>query len=119
MDKEPQKSLPRFAKTKDGKIVSWKHSGGKLWRLGPEALTDAELLAIVIGTGSRGQTAQKIAEEVLHRFQSFRGMSGQTMDEYLKIKGIDRVKCTRLAAVWEIARRIVHMVIEDREKHAE
>jgi len=44
------------------------HPGGKLRELGAEALSDAELLAILISTGIRGKPAEKIAEEVVNRF---------------------------------------------------
>lgn len=43
----------------------WQHPGGKLRELGPEALTDIELLAILISSGIKGKPAEKIAEEVL------------------------------------------------------
>ena len=44
------------------------HPGGKLRELGAEALSDAELLAILISAGIRGKPAEKIAEEVVNRF---------------------------------------------------
>lgn len=108
---------PKFALTAKNELVSWKHPGGKLFKLGPESLSDAELLSILIGTGIPKRSALQIAEYILDRFQSFRGMSGQDMKEYLAIPGINKVKCARIAATWEIARRIVHMVLKDREKY--
>jgi len=45
------------------KIRQWRHPGGKLRELGPESLTDAELLAILISAGIKGKPAEKIAEE--------------------------------------------------------
>jgi DNA repair protein RadC len=39
----------------------WKHPGGKLRELGPESLSDAELLAILISSGIKGKPAEKIA----------------------------------------------------------
>jgi len=49
-------------------MKKWSHPGGKLRELGAEALSDAELLAILISTGIRGKPAEKIAEEVVNRF---------------------------------------------------
>ncbi len=46
-------------------MPSWRHPGGKLRELGPQALTDAELLAILIGTGIPGRSAEAIAREVI------------------------------------------------------
>lgn len=103
-----------MGKTKDGKLVSWKHPGGKLLRLGPESLNDEELVAILIGSGVPGRSALKIAEDLFVRFQSFHGMANQSLDEFKKIKGLKTVKVVRIAAAFEIARRIVNQVIEDK-----
>jgi DNA repair protein RadC len=49
---------------KDGEEVIWKHPGGKLRSLGPNSLTDTELLTVILGSGSRGLSAEEIATEV-------------------------------------------------------
>lgn len=92
----------------------WRHPGGKLRELGPEALTDVELLAILISSGIRGKPAEKIAEEILDRFGSFRGMANQPLKKFLEIKGLADVKVIRIAAAFEIARRIVRDVLEEK-----
>ena len=56
--------------------------GGKLREFGPESLSDSEPLAILISTGTKGKTAEKIAEEVLERFGSFKGMANQPLRFY-------------------------------------
>ncbi|RLC61214.1 MAG: hypothetical protein DRI48_11010, partial [Chloroflexi bacterium] len=56
-------------------MKTWSHPGGKLRELGADALTDAELLAILISTGVRGKPALAIAEEVLERFGPLTEMS--------------------------------------------
>ena len=115
--KKKKETSTKAAQTPDGKIVTWKHPGGKLWRLGSESLTDAELLAVIIGSGVKDTSAEEIAGEIMHRYQSFRGIAGHDLNEFLQIKGLDKVKIARLAAAWEIAGRIVKMVLEDREKN--
>jgi DNA repair protein RadC len=55
----------------------WQHPGGKLRELGAESLTDAELLACLISTGIKGKPAERIAEELLARFGSFKQMADQ------------------------------------------
>lgn len=50
---------------------SWHHPGGKLRELGPESVSDAELLAILISTGVKDRPAAQIAEDILARFGSF------------------------------------------------
>lgn len=94
----------------------WRHPGGKLRELGPEKLTDAELLSILISTGIRGKPAERIAEEILLKFGSFKGMANQPLEKFLEIKGLADVKIIRIAAAFEITRRIVKDVIKDYEK---
>ncbi|MBW2038704.1 MAG: hypothetical protein JRI46_03790 [Deltaproteobacteria bacterium] len=55
----------------------WKHPGGNLRELGPENLSDADLLAILISSGIKGKPAEKIAEEILAKFGSFKGMTNR------------------------------------------
>lgn len=92
---------------------AWTHPGGKLVEKGAEYLSDEELLAILIGTGIPGKSAEKIAEEIILKFNSFRGISEQPLEKFLKIKGIGDTKIIRIAAAFEIARRIVEDVIKD------
>ena len=102
--------------TSGSQIQKWQHPGGKLRELGPESLSDTELLAILISTGTKGKTAEKIAEEILEKFGSFKGMANQSLKKFLEIKGLGDVKIIRVAAAFEIARRIVDCVLEDHEK---
>ena len=86
--------------------VEWQHPGGKLRELGPESLSDAELLAILISSGIKGRSAEKIADEILAKFGSFKGMANQPLHEFLGIRGLGNVKAIRIAAAFEIARRM-------------
>lgn len=97
-------------------MTEWSHPGGKLRELGPESLTDAELLSILIASGIKGKPAEKIAEEVLEKFNSFKGMANQPLEKFLDIKGLSDVKIIRIAAAFEIARRIVNQVLEENAK---
>ena len=96
--------------------LHWQHPGGKLREVGPEALTDAELLAILISTGTKNKPAEKIAEEIIQRFGSFKGMANQPLSKFLDMKGLGDVKAIRIAASFEIARRIANEVLADHEK---
>jgi DNA repair protein RadC len=95
---------------------SWHHPGGKLRELGPESLSDVELLAILISTGIKGKSSETIAKEILDRFGSFKGMANQPLEKFLKVKGIGDVKIIRIAAAFEIARRVVNLVLKEYEK---
>jgi DNA repair protein RadC len=87
---------------------TWRHPGGKLRELGPENLSDAELLAILISSGIKGKPAETIAGEILATFGSFKGMANQEYRNFLTIKGLGQVKTIRIAAALEIARRLAN-----------
>ena len=96
-------------------MKTWTHPGGKLRELGAESLTDTELLAILISTGTKGKTAEEVAKEILNKFGSFKGMANQPLEKFLEIKGLGDVKIIRIAAAFEIARRIVNQVLKEKE----
>jgi len=81
-------SIPKNFRTEG----PWRHPGGKLLRSGPETLTEAELLAIIISAGTPQKPAEKIAEEIIEKFHSFRGVAEQPVQELMKIKGLGQVK---------------------------
>jgi len=98
---------------KDSKMPYWTHPGGKLRELGAESLSDAELLSIIISTGTKGKSAEEIAREILSKYGSFKGMANQPLEKFLDIKGLGDVKIIRIAAAFEIARRIVNEVLKN------
>lgn len=99
--------------TSDRKNVKWKHPGGKMERLGPETLTNSELLAVIISSGIPGKSAKRIADDVIKKFGSFKGIAGQPYDKFEDIIGLGKVKIHRLAAAFEIATRIVDEVLKE------
>jgi DNA repair protein RadC len=100
----------------NNKSQKWQHPGGKLRELGAETLTNAELLSILIAPGIEGKPAEKIAEEILQKFGGFKGMANQPLEKLLNIKGLGDTKIIRIAAAFEIARRIVNEVLKEREE---
>jgi DNA repair protein RadC len=90
----------------------WEHAGGKLAELGPEALTDAELLAILVAPGTRGNSAQKIAENIIKKFGSVEKLGGRPLEELYEVKGMGDTKIIRLAAALEIARRAAYGILD-------
>ena len=98
------------------KTQIWKHPGGKLREKGADKLTDVELLAILISTGIKGRTAEQVAKDILDKYRSFKGLANQPINQLLEIKGLGDVKIIRIAAVFEIARRIVKEILKDYEK---
>jgi DNA repair protein RadC len=94
---------------------TWKHPGGKLRELGPKALTEEELLAILISTGYKGKTAIEVARDLLTNFGSLEGLSNLPLAKLLAIKGLGDVKIIRIAAALELARRTTDEILS---KHA-
>jgi DNA repair protein RadC len=97
-------------------VQTWHHPGGKLRELGAQALTDTELLAILISLGIKGKPAETIAQEVIDRFGSLSGMARQPLEAFLQFKGLSDVKIIRIAAAFEIARRMVKEAARGEEK---
>jgi len=87
-----------------------------LRELGAEALSDAELLAILLSTGIKGKSAENIAEEVVERFGSLSEMANVPLEQFLEIKGLSDVKIIRIAAAFEIARRLSREALSGKEE---
>lgn len=77
----------------------------KLLAKGPGALSDAELLALLIRTGLQGKNALQIGEELVKKFGGVGGLLQATPEEIKNIKGLGPAKTAELIAVLELARR--------------
>ncbi|QKT04226.1 DNA repair protein RadC [Ectothiorhodospiraceae bacterium 2226] len=77
----------------------------KLLKDGPGALSDAELLAIFLRVGTRGQTAVDLARGLLARFGSLRALLDAPLDAFCACPGLGDAKYAQLQAVLEMARR--------------
>lgn len=95
---------------------NWEHAGGKLAELGPEALTEVELLSILVAPGTRGNPAEKIAENILQKYGSIERFGGHPLEELYEIKGMGDAKIIRLAAALEIAHRAAYGFLDDGRK---
>lgn len=77
--------------------------------LGVSSLSDAELLAVILRTGSKGERVIDLAKRVLllHPVhQGLKGLNYLTLEDLRKIKGIGRIKAIELACVTELSRRM-------------
>src|SRR2546426_9796500 len=78
----------------------------RFWAIGPGALTGQELLAILLGTGTRGQDALAVAGEILARGDgSLRKLAARPCAELSGVPGVGRAKAARLAGAIERGRR--------------
>lgn len=81
----------------------------KCMKYGEQALSDAELLAVIIRTGTQGESAVALAQRVLSEFQFPEGILGllrTSIPELCKIKGIGAVKAVQLKCIGELSKRI-------------
>lgn len=78
----------------------------KLLKYGPESLSNAELLAIMLRTGSKGMNVVDTSRALLDRFRGLRNLSKQDWQSLKVIPGIAKVKALTLEAVFELTRRI-------------
>src|SRR6201985_442776 len=78
----------------------------KLSGQGRRALTDAELIAILIGSGSRDETAVELSKRILHHYDNDLNKLGKaSIPELSKFKGIGEAKAISIIAALEIGRR--------------
>jgi len=78
----------------------------RLYWSGPDALADAELLALQLGTGTRGRSAVDVAREVLAMYGSLTDLATREATELARVPGIGPAKAARLAATFELSRRL-------------
>ncbi|MFI8379295.1 DNA repair protein RadC [Leeuwenhoekiella sp. NPDC079379] len=78
----------------------------KLLSKGKDALTDAELVAILIGSGSRNESAVALSKRILASVENNLNALGKlSIDQLLKFKGIGEAKGVTIAAALELGRR--------------
>jgi len=90
-------------------IISWPEEDRPRERLlsrGPHALTDAELIAILVRVGFQGTNAVELGRSLLKQFGSLRAMAAAPLSAMLNFKGLKSAKVAQLAAAMEIARRV-------------
>ena len=86
----------------------------KMERKGELHLSDAELLATILGTGSREENVVDLVKRVIHYAETETGCEGMaglckcSIEELTKIRGIGKVKAIRLKAVAELTKRMIN-----------
>lgn len=79
----------------------------KLFKYGPKALSDSELLAIIIRTGNKQKTAIEIAQNLLSiDKRGLKFLTELSFEEFTKIKGIGKCKASQILSALELAKRM-------------
>ena len=101
----PLKDLPADAQPRE-----------KLLARGAAALSDTELLALLLRTGTRGRGVLQMADEVLRHFEGLSGLLHAQGEDLKRIKGLGgTAKRAELVAVMELARRALAQQLKERE----
>jgi len=79
----------------------------KLLRTGAAALGDNELVALVIGHGTRGASALGVANDVLRRLGGLHGLARSSAGDLAQVDGIGRARAAQMLAAVELGRRML------------
>ena len=86
----------------------------RLRALGPGALSDVELLAVLLGSGLPGHDVFDVARSLLRHFGSLRVMLDAQPEAFDGLRGVGRAKAAKLVAVLELARRALAEQFDDK-----
>lgn len=78
----------------------------KLLARGAQALSDHELLAIILGQGTRDISALELANQLLDTYQGLRHLQDTSVEELTQLKGVGSAKAAAIQAALEIGRRV-------------
>jgi DNA repair protein RadC len=87
----------------------------RLIRNGPESLSNAELLGIILRTGSREENVVNLCSRILTEY-SIKQLSLANVSRLMQVHGIGKAKAAQIAAVFELARRLETFVEEPKRK---
>jgi DNA repair protein RadC len=86
----------------------------RLRHAGPAALTPAELLAIVLGSGTAGENVLSLSKRLIAEFKDLGGLASANLADLTKTRGIGDAKGLQILAIVELARRINAVAPETR-----
>lgn len=86
----------------------------RLRALGPNQLSNPELIAILLRTGVKGENVVNLSTRLLSSFDGLGGLARATYSEVCSLNGISDAKASQLLAAFELGRRVVSLHPEDR-----
>jgi DNA repair protein RadC len=81
---------------------------------GPESLSNHELIAILLRTGTKDESVLQLSNRLLTNFEGLRLLKAATLEEMMEIKGIGQAKAIQVLAAVEIGRRIANLNYTER-----
>lgn len=86
----------------------------RLIRQGAESLSNQELVAILLRTGTKEESVLVLANRVLSSFDKIQDLKHATIEEYMTVKGVGKAKAVQLLAAAEIGKRMYRKHSEGR-----
>ncbi|MFC1925201.1 DNA repair protein RadC [Chloroflexota bacterium] len=78
----------------------------RLLKLGAEALSAQEILALILGRGVKNESVMVTAQRLLSQFGSLQGVASAPVEELCKVKGIGIAKASQIKAALELSKRL-------------
>lgn len=100
----------------NSKIKNWpekERPRERLIKYGAESLSDAQLLAIILRTGNKGQSVIDLSLSILDKYKSLRNIDNTSIKELSSFKGLGISKITQIKAAFEIGKRLMAETLED------
>lgn len=94
----------------DPKIKDWPENERpreRLLRYGPESLSDAQLLAIILRTGGAGKGVLSVSIEIIERLKGLRNIDCASVSDLSQVKGIGQAKIAQIKAAFELGKRLM------------
>lgn len=87
----------------------------RLLKYGPEVLSNAQILAIILRTGSNDGTAIDLSRVLLQRFGTLRALEAASLAELCSVKGIGRAKAAQIKAAFSLSKRLIGEPVDSKD----
>ncbi|HWV34615.1 MAG TPA: DNA repair protein RadC, partial [Thermomicrobiales bacterium] len=83
---------------------------------GAHALSNSELLAVLMNTGMRGEPVTMMAQRLLHEAGGLAGLTRMDLIQISRVKGVGESKAAKIKAAFELGRRVAALSLEERPR---
>jgi DNA repair protein RadC len=86
----------------------------RFMKYGPQSLSNHELIAILLRTGTKEESVLQLSNRLLTQFEGLRLLKSATLQEMTEIKGIGQTKAIQVLAAVELGRRVSNLAFDER-----